>query len=81
MERNNAKQLMEIYNSIGELLNRADPIIRNISDGKLKAELIKPLGEVMADVWLKLERLIIKIYPELDPDRGRNNEKRKNLLA
>jgi hypothetical protein len=69
MNKENAQKLMEIYNAIGSLLNEADPIIRQLGDENLRKQLQKPLGEVMADIWIKLERPIVKIFPELDPDK------------
>ena len=69
MTRDDAEQLMRIYSSIGELLNSADPIIRNISEESERKELLRPLGEVMADLWLKLESPIVKQFPDLDPDK------------
>jgi hypothetical protein len=72
MEKKTAEKLMEIYRQVGEILNNADPIIRNIEDDETKKQLIRPLGEVMADLWIKLERPIVKMYPDLDPDKKNN---------
>ena len=69
MTRDDAEQLMRIYSRIGELLNSADPIIRNISDENERKRLLRSLGEMMADLWLKLESPLVKQFPELDPDK------------
>jgi hypothetical protein len=69
MTRDDAEQLMRIYSSIGDLLNSADSIIRNISDENEKKRLLRLLGEMMADLWLKLESPIVKQFPDLDPDK------------
>jgi len=69
MNREDAKQLMKIYSSIGELLNSADPIIRNIPDKNERTKILRSLGDMMTDLWLKLERPIVKQFPEFDPDK------------
>ncbi len=69
MTRDDAERLMRIYSNIGDLLNSADPIIRNISNENERKRLLRPLGHMMADLWLKLESPIVKQFPDLDPDK------------
>lgn len=65
-----AQRLMEIYSQAGEILNKADPILRNIPEEEERKFLLRSLGGVMADIWIKLGSPIVRQYPELDPDEG-----------
>ena len=69
MKKEDAKQLMAIYDTIGLALSDAVNILHNIED---KAELkryLYPLGEVMADIWSKLQKPIVNNFPDLNPDK------------
>ena len=68
MNKTDAKRLMNIFAGVGELLNAADPIIRDISDEKLKKELLNSLGGTMIDLWIELQKPIVTKFPDLNPD-------------
>jgi hypothetical protein len=70
VEKEAAQRLMKIFSEAGESLNLADPIIRNISDEEERTTLLRALGGLMADIWIKLESPIVRQFPDLDPDEG-----------
>ena len=69
MNKTDAEKLMEIYERAGLVLSEADPILRNISDEEERKSYLYPLGEMLLDIWGKLQRPIVKQFPELDPDK------------
>jgi len=69
MKKADAKKLMEIYERAGSVLNEADPILRKIADEAERKSFLHPLGEMLADIWGKLQRPIVRKFPDLDPDK------------
>lgn len=69
MEKTDAEKLMEIYGRAGSVLNEADPILRRIADEAERKSFLHPLGEMLADVWDKLQSPIVEKFPDLDPDK------------
>ncbi|MGD9365047.1 MAG: hypothetical protein PVH87_05075 [Desulfobacteraceae bacterium] len=70
VKKESALRLMEIYSQAGAILNQADPILRDIPDEEERISLLRSLGGVMADIWIKLESPIVRQFPDLDPDEG-----------
>jgi chaperonin cofactor prefoldin len=69
MNKATADRLMAIYERVGNLLNEADAVVSAIENEDEQKELRRPLGELMASLWLRLEAPIVRTYPDLDPDR------------
>jgi hypothetical protein len=72
MDKKTAEHLMEIYARVAVTLNEADPLLRDLSEDDRELHL-RALGEMMIDVWAKLQRPIVREFPELDPDRSLSN--------
>jgi len=68
MDRATAEKLMSIYHRVGDVLNEAEPLVRNISGAQERKTHLRALGTLMQDVWLELMSPIVRQYPELDPD-------------
>ena len=86
MEKIDAKKLMEIYQRAGSILSEADPILRKIVDEAERKKFLRPLGEMLLDIWDKLERPIVKKFPDLDPDKDTEwfkalEKKRNNKIS
>ena len=69
MDRSTAEELMAIYHRVGDTLNQADPLIRAIPNEQERAQHLRALGTMMADVWTELMAPIIREHSDLDPDR------------
>jgi hypothetical protein len=67
MDHSTAQKLMEAYKRIGEALNEADSIIRTLPEDERTAHL-RGLGEMMGQLWSKLQLPVVREHRDLDPD-------------
>ena len=70
MDHLTAAKLMAIYERAGHILAEANDLIRDLPETERHAHL-RPLGDMMADVWLKLQLPIVREHRDLDPDGDR----------
>jgi hypothetical protein len=68
MEKADAEKLMKINERSGSVLSEADAVLRRIADEAERKSFLYPLGEMIADIWDKLQGPIVKKFPDLDPD-------------
>lgn len=79
MEKADAEKLMKIYERAGSVLSEADLILRKIEDEAERKSFLYPLGEMLANIWDNLERPIVNMFPELDPDKDSDwHQEQKN---
>lgn len=69
MQEKIAKELMDTLAALDEPLNKAAELIEQIGDEEERKKFRKGLGGVMAGIYTELELLVIKQYPNLDPDK------------
>jgi hypothetical protein len=67
MDHSTAQKLMAAYERIGEALNEADSIIRTLPEDERTAHL-RGLGEMMGQLWSKLQLPVVREHRDLDPD-------------
>ena len=68
------QKLMEAYERIGVALNGADNIIRTLPEDEQTAHL-RGLGEMMGQLWSKLQLPVVREHKDLDPDGDRYQKK------
>ena len=73
MDRAIAADLIRLYLAAGEPLNEATSLISQLPDREEQMRLRRPLGELMAALYIDLIRPIVRDYPDLDPDLVRAN--------
>jgi hypothetical protein len=67
---------MACYERIGKPLNDAQAIIvEAIPDTEERKALLRPIGEMCADIWSQLQLPIVRKHPELDPFGDRFQKK------
>jgi hypothetical protein len=76
MDRIRAEQLMAIYGRVSAGLNEASDIVFSLPESE-RAPHLHGLGNMMADLWLKLQLPIVGEFPELDPDGDKFQRKHK----
>jgi len=69
MDRLTAEKLMAIYHRRGDVLNEADPLIREIPDETEQKQHLRTLGTMIQEVWLELMAPIVREHRDLDPDK------------
>ena len=69
MKEDLAEQLIDTLSSLGKPLNKAAELIEQINDEEERKTFRRGIGGIMASIYTDLERLIIKQYPKLDPDK------------
>jgi hypothetical protein len=74
MDHSTAQKLMAAYERIGEALNGADSIIRTLPEDERTAHL-RGLGEMMGQLWFKLQLPVVREHRDLDPDGDRYQKK------
>jgi len=74
MDHSTAQKLMSAYERIGEALNGADRIIRTLPEHERTAHL-RGLGEMMGQLWSKLQLPVVREHRDLDPDGDRYQKK------
>jgi len=67
MDHETARQLMAVYERMGQLINEADDIIRPLPEAERSTHL-RSLAVVMQHLWSDLQRPIVLEHPDLDPD-------------
>lgn len=70
MDHATAQKLMAIYTRMGAAMNEADPILRALPEAERSAHL-RNLGEMMGDLWFKLQLPVVREHRDLDPDGDR----------
>jgi hypothetical protein len=76
VDRDTAEKLIACYERVGVPLNDADEIIRKtISDAEERSALLRPIGEMYADIWFQLMLPVVRKHPDLDPDGDRFRRK------
>lgn len=74
MDHSTAQKLMAAYERIGEALNGANSIIRTLPEDERTAHL-RALGEMMGQLWSKLQLPVVREHRDLDPDGDRYQKK------
>ena len=74
MDYSTAQKLVKAYERIGEALNGADSIIRTLPEDERTAHL-RGLGEMMGQLWSKLQFPVVREHIDLDPDGDRYQQK------
>jgi hypothetical protein len=70
MERALAEEMVREILAIGKSHNRLNDLIEaHVTDAALKKEFKRPIGEAMVGVGTALLMPIIRLYPDLDPDK------------
>ena len=69
MDGATAEKLMSLYHRVGHLLNEATALVNSLPSAEEQKQLRRPLGEAMATSWLDFAAVIVRQYPDLDPDR------------
>ena len=69
MERSDAEAMMKALLLAGDHLNELVKFDRQLSSEEEQRRFRRHLAEVMGYLHVDLMRLIIKKYPELDPDK------------
>ncbi len=70
MDHATAQKLMSIYERMGAVMNEADPILRALPEAERIVHL-RNLGEMMGDLWFKLQLPVVREHRDLDPDGDR----------
>lgn len=71
MDRTSAETLMAIYARLGAVINEADPVLRALPDPQERSAHLRALGDMMGDLWCKLQLPIVREHRDLDPDGAR----------
>lgn len=69
MDKNLAEKLMATLNAASDKLNEAAAVVEMISDHDEKRRFKASIAELMADVYIKLMKPIIREHKDMDPDR------------
>ena len=70
MTREQAETLMKILGELYEAMSAVNVVLDALGDTEERAALRRPLGGMMADVYIELQRPIIEQFPNLDPDNS-----------
>lgn len=76
VDRNSSEDLMAIYGRVGAALNDACNLVHNLPETE-RAEHMRGLGEVMGDLWFKLQLPVVREHRDLDPDGDRFQKREK----
>ncbi|MCC2962582.1 hypothetical protein LK540_19320 [Massilia sp. IC2-278] len=74
MDRKTAQALMAAYKRIGEVMNEADGIIRTLPENE-RSKHLRGLGDMMGDLWFKLQLPVVSEHRDIDPDGDRLQKK------
>ena len=69
MTREQAEALMKSLMALGEAMGEVNVVLDALGDTEERRALRRPLGGMMADLYIELQRPIIEQYPDLDPDK------------
>jgi hypothetical protein len=69
MDKNIAKELMDIFSALGTPLNKAAELIEQINDEDERKGFRRGIAGIMASTDTDLELPIIRQFPDLDPDK------------
>lgn len=67
---------MAVYKHMGEVMNEADSIIRTLPENE-RTEHLRGLGDMMGDLWFKLQLPVVREHRDLEPD-GESFQKKPN---
>jgi len=70
MDHSTAFKLMTVYERLGKPFNDALEIVDTLPEAE-RSEHIRALGDMMGDLWFKLQLPIVRQHPDLDPDGDR----------
>ena len=70
MTREQAKTLMKTLGALGDAMDAVSVAMDALGDTEERKALLRPLGGMMADLYIELQRPIIAQFPDLDPDKG-----------
>ncbi len=73
MDRTTAKELMRVFEEIGSSLNQANCKVSELPDVDEQKLMRRGLGNLMGMLFTELQLHIIRQYPDLDPDKGSND--------
>lgn len=68
MDRNIAVRLMDEMRKLDEIMNTITAISVSMPDEQAR-KVRRIIGTAVADAYIEILRPIVKIYPDLDPDR------------
>jgi hypothetical protein len=74
MEKHLAKQFADAALSLGVKLNKLHALSELITDGPSKQQFRLHIGEAMAIMNCDILMPVVKLYPELDPDKSADHE-------
>lgn len=64
-----ARRVMAALETAGKALSDLGETIRKMEDAEMRRRLLRTVGDQMASLYVDIMRPIIKVYPELDPDK------------
>ncbi len=73
MDRTTVKQLMGIFEEIGSSLNEPTCIVSELPDVDEQKLMRRGLSKLMGTLFTDVQLHIIHQYPDLDPDKGSND--------
>lgn len=69
MTREQAEALMKSLLAMSEAMGEVNAALDALGATEERNALRRPLGGMMADLYIELQRPIIEQYPDLDPDK------------
>jgi hypothetical protein len=69
MDKNIAKELMDIFSALGTPLYKAAELIEQLNDEDERKGFRRGISGIMASIYTDLELPIIRQFPDLDPDK------------
>jgi hypothetical protein len=70
MTREQAEALMKSLLALSEAMGAVNVALDALGDTEERKALRRPLGGMMADLYIELQRPIIEQFPDLDPVNG-----------
>ncbi len=74
MEKHLAKQFADAALSLGDRLNKLHALSDLVADGQSRRQFKIHLGEAMTIMNCDILMPIVKLYPDLDPDKSADHE-------
>jgi len=67
MDHSTAQKLMAVYERMAGAMNEANSLIRTLPDIE-QTEHLHGLGDMMGNLWIKLQLPVVREHSDLDPD-------------
>lgn len=73
LDKDVAKSIVALTEAAGRGLSDLGEEIRKIEDRDMRETILRHVGNSMMDLYERVMRPILLVYPELDPDKGRDD--------